>query len=100
MRTMRKPALYPALAAWRRRDGNKPESQWTYDDLWRAAMAEWEAIQNRDDPPREREYQIEAILCLLHGKCTGEPQRHPKVVLDVETQQRYLQRIAEIVVAL
>ena len=37
---MMKPAPYPALAAWRRRDGNKPASQWTYDDLWRAAMSE------------------------------------------------------------
>ena len=34
---------YPALAAWRRRDGNKPASQWTYDDLWRAAMSEMSA---------------------------------------------------------
>ena len=33
---------YPALAAWRRRDGNKP-AQWRHDDLWRAAMSEMSA---------------------------------------------------------
>ena len=34
---------YPALAAWRRRDGNKPASQWRHDDLWRTAMSEMSA---------------------------------------------------------
>ena len=90
--------FYPAFTAWRRRDGNKPASQWMYDRLWRAAMAEYEAMHNRDNAAREREYQVEAILCLLHGKRTGEQQRYPKVVLDVETQRTYMQRIGEIVV--
>ncbi len=40
---MLKPALYPALAAWRQRDGHKPRKEWIYDALWRAAMSEMSA---------------------------------------------------------
>ena len=91
------PGHYPALEAWRRRDGSKPVSEWTLDDLWRAAMAEYEAMQHRDNPSRERECQIEAILALLYGKSLGDPPgtRYPRVVLDVETQRRYAERIRE-----
>ncbi len=87
--------LYPALAAWRRRDGGKSEPQWTYDELWRAAMAEFEAMQHRDNPSREREYQVEAVLALMFAKSVGDPPgtRYPRVVLDIPTQRRYLQRI-------
>lgn len=88
--------LYPALTAWQERDGNTPPATWTHDGLWRAAMAEAEAEENRDNPERERACQVEAIVCLLHGKRTGERQRYPKVVLDVETQQRYVRRIREL----
>lgn len=89
--------LYPGLAAWRRRDGDKPESQWTYDELWRAAMAEFEAMQHRDNPSREREYQMEAVLALVFGKSLGDSPgtRYPRVALDVPTQRRYLRRIHE-----
>lgn len=37
---MMEPALYPALAAWRLREGHKPSKEWIYDALWRAAMSE------------------------------------------------------------
>ena len=93
----RKQPQYPALDAWQRRERGKPHSQWTYDPLWQAALAEHEARENRHDPGRERHCQIEAVLALLYGKCVGDPQRkrYPKVVLDVNTQRRYVQRIHE-----
>ena len=31
---------YPALAAWRRRDGQKPDGKWQLDALWQAACCE------------------------------------------------------------
>ena len=88
-------AQYPALAAWKRRDGNKPESQWITDDLWRAAIAEADAMQHRDNPAREREYQIEAMLALLFGKSVGDPpgKKYPPVTLTVEWQRQYMTRI-------
>ncbi len=78
---------YPALAAWRRRDGNKPESQWTYDDLWRAAMAEVEAIENRNHPEREQQLQREAMALLL-----GEPLHNVRPTRDA--MRRYLAALA------
>ena len=89
--------LYPALVAWQERDGNTPHATWAHDGLWRAAMAEAEAREHRDNPERERACQVEAVLALLNGKCAGDPAKkyYPKVVLDVDMQRRYLQRIRE-----
>lgn len=56
---------YPALAGWRKRVGDTPSSRWTPDNLWRAAMAEAEAQDNKDNPEREQKYQREAIALLL-----------------------------------
>ena len=88
---------YPALAAWRRRDRNKPGLPWTFDDLWRAAMAEADALQHRDILDLERKCQVEAILALLFGKSVGDPpgEKYPRVTLTVEWQQRYMAKIRE-----
>ena len=61
-------------------------------------MAEAEAQESQHDPDRERECQIEAVLALLHGKQAGDPpgKQYPRIVLDVETQRRYVQRIREL----
>ena len=77
---------YPALAVWRRREADKPTSRWTYDDLWRAAMAEAEAAEQKN-PKREHALQREAVAVLL-----GEPLH--KVRLTRETMRRYLKVIA------
>ena len=80
-------ARYPALELWWKRVGDTPPSRWTLDALWRAAMAEFEARDNRDNPQREQQYQREAIAALL-----GEPLH--KVRLTRETMRRYLQALA------
>ena len=73
---------YPALAAWRKRFGTLSRHR-TYDNLWRAAMAEAEASECRDNAQREQLYQREAISILL-----GEPVH--KVQLIRDTMRRYL----------
>ena len=78
---------YPALTAWRKRVGDTPWSRWTFDDLWRAAMAEIDASDSKDDTQREQQYQREAMALLL-----GEPLH--KVRLTRDTMRRYLQAIA------
>ncbi len=78
---------YPALALWRKRVGDTPSSRWTYDNLWRAAMAEVEASENRNYPKREQQLQREAMALLL-----GEPLH--KVRLTRETMRRYLEALA------
>ena len=78
---------YPALVAWRKCVGNTPSSRWAFDNLWRAAMAEIDARDNRDNPQREQEYQREAIAVLL-----GEPLH--KVRLTWEMMRRYVKAIA------
>ena len=94
---MRREDLYHALAAWERRERGKPESQWTYDNLWRAAMAEADALQHRGNPDLERKFQVEAILALLFGKSVGDPpgKKYPRVTLTVAWQQRYVAKIRE-----
>ena len=78
---------YPALAGWRKRVGDTPSSRWTLDSLWRAAMAEVDARDNKDNTQREQQYQREAIAALL-----GEPLR--KVRLTRDTMRRYLAALA------
>ncbi len=81
-------ALYPALETWkRRREHPRKYETWRYDDLWRAACCEAEAIEYaKDHPKRERESQREAIAILL-----GVPVQNVK--LDLEWQRRYLAEI-------
>ena len=74
---------YPALAGWRKRVGDSPSSRWTPDNLWRAAMAEVEARDNKDNPEREQRLQREAIALLL-----GVPMENVK--LDLQWQRKYL----------
>ena len=81
------PARYPALVAWRKRVGNTPSSRWAFDNLWRAAMAEIDASDSKDNTQREQQYQREAIAVLL-----GEPLH--KVRLTREMMRRYLKAIA------
>ena len=78
---------YPALVAWRKRVGNAPSSRWAFDDLWRAAMAEIDARDSKDNTQREPQYQREAIAVLL-----GEPVH--KVRLTREMMRRYVKAIA------
>lgn len=80
---------YPALTAWQKRVGDTPTSRWTFDDLWRAAMAESDAKDSKDNAQREQQYQREAIAVLL-----GEPVR--KVRLTHDTMQRYLAAVATV----
>ena len=77
---------YPALVAWRKRVGT-PSSRWAFDNLWRAAMAEIDASDSKDNTQREQQYQREAIAVLL-----GEPLH--KVRLTREMMRRYLKAIA------
>jgi len=79
--------LYPALAAWRKRVGDTPPSRWAFDNLWRAAMAEIDARDSKDNTQREQQCQREAIAALL-----GDPLH--KVRLTRETMRRYLKAIA------
>ena len=83
-------ARSPALAAWQKCVGDTPPSRWTYDDLWRAAMAEMEASENKDNPEHERHFQREAIALLL-----GEPVHN--VRLNAMWTRRYVARLAELV---
>ena len=78
---------YPALAVWQKRVGDTPSSRWTYDNLWRAAMAEMEASETCNHPEREQQLQREAIALLL-----GEPLH--KVRLTRETMRRSLAALA------
>ena len=82
-------AGYPALTAWQKRVGDTPTSRWTFDDLWRAAMAESDARDSKDDTQREQQYQREAIAVLL-----GAPVH--RVRLTWKTMQRYLAAIATV----
>ena len=78
---------YPALMAWRKRVGNTPSSRWAFDNLWRAAMAEIDASDSKDNTQREQQYQREAIAVLL-----GEPLH--RVRLTWKMMRRYLKAIA------
>ncbi len=78
---------YPAAVAWRKRVGDTPSSRWTFDNLWRAAMAEVEASENKDNTQREQQYQREAIAGLL-----GEPLARVRLTWD--TMRRYLAAVA------
>ena len=80
-------AGYPALTAWRKRIGDTPPTRWTFDNLWRAAMAESEAKDSKDNAEREQHYQREAVALLL-----GEPVQ--RVRLTHDTMQRYLSAVA------
>ncbi len=80
--------VYPALGAWWKRVGDTPPSRWTLDNLWRAAMAEVEASENRKHPERERLLQREAIALVLGLDKS-------RVQLTVEVQQEYEQRVRE-----
>ena len=66
--------------------GHAP-SRWTRDALWRAALAEVEAIENRKHPEREQQLQREAMALLL-----GEPLH--KVRLTRDMMRRYLAALA------
>ena len=77
---------YPALAAWRKRFGTLSRHR-TYDNLWRAAMAEMEASENRNHPEREQQLQREAMALLL-----GEPMHKVRPTRD--TMRRYLAALA------
>ena len=76
-----------ALAVWQKRVGDTPSSRWTYDNLWRAAIAEVEASENRNHLEQEQQLQREAMALLL-----GEPLH--KVRLTRETMRRYLAALA------
>ena len=58
-----------------------------FDNLWRAAMAEIDASDSKNNTQREQQYQREAIAVLL-----GEPLQ--KLRLTRETMRRYLKAIA------
>ena len=84
---------YPALALWRQRERGKPATRWVYDDLWRSACAEMEAMEHRNNnPEREETCQVDAITVMLFGNST---ERHPRVTVNAEWARRYVARLAE-----
>ena len=87
-KTRSKQTPYPALSGWFTRNEDRGRyGSWSFDPLWRAACAEWEARENQHNPKRERQYQRQAVAALLGDE---------KVKLDAVTVRRYLARIKEL----